>query len=321
MKAIASLLVTLALVAGGCTNETQQPPSDLRIVATTTIAGDLARSVVGEHGTVEVIMPLGADPHDFSPSSRQVALLQEADLIVAFGLGLEEGLESSLRAVEAAGVPLLWIAEVVDPMLFEDDSVDGHEDDGEDIDHDDEGDEGHSHEGFDPHVWMDPLRMADAVHVLALRLSGIAPDVDWVNNAKFAAAELLDADRQMRELLDRIPDDRRLLVTNHFSLGYFAERYGLIVLGTIIPGGGTLGAPSSADLAALVSLITNTGAPAIFREPGDTTGLAEAIAAEVGHPVQVVSLTTDSLGEPGSDTDTLVKLLLTTARTIAEALS
>jgi zinc/manganese transport system substrate-binding protein len=139
--------------------------------------------------------------------------------------------------------------------------------------------------------------------------------------ASDAAAEFLTLDQEIRDIVALVPGDRRLLVTNHHSLGYFADRYGFLLLGTVIPGGGTQGAPSSADIAGLVALITSTGVPAIFTEAGDTTGLTEAIAAEVPHEVAVISLTTDSLGEPGSETHTLLGLLRDAARTIVEALS
>jgi zinc/manganese transport system substrate-binding protein len=335
MKSIARIAVAMALVASACggdtTSTTTDSPDRVSVVATTTIAADLARLVVGDAGEVVSIMPPGADPHDFSPSARQLEILQEADLIVAFGLGLEEGLEGPIESVEAEGVPVVWLAPALDPLTFEpSDEVEGHEphdEDGHDEDdgHEDEGreDEGHDddHGELDPHVWMDPVRVADALRIIALRLEGIAPSGEWQSRADDAAAAFLTLDNEINEILRSVPADQRLLVSNHHSLGYFADRYGFLVLGTIIPGGGTLGDPSSADIAGLVALITSTGVPAIFTEAADTTGLAAAIAREVQHEVRVVTLNTDTLGEPGSETDTLVGLIRSTAESIAQALS
>lgn len=322
MRSIARIAVVLALVAGACggdstsTTTTDTPAGRVSVVATTTIAADLARMVVGDAGEVVSIMPPGTDPHDFSPSARQLELLQEADLVVAFGLGLEEGFEAALESVEGQGVPIVWLAPALNPLPFEpSDEIEGHDGDDENGEHDDD------HDELDPHVWMDPVRVADALRIIGLRLESLIPSGGWEARASDAAAEFLTLDQGIQNIVSAVPGDRRLLVTNHHSLGYFADRYGFLVLGTVIPGGGTHGAPSSADIAGLVALITSTGVPAIFTEAGDTVDLAEAIAAEVPHDVSVISLTTDSLGEPGSETDTLLGLLRHTATTIVEALS
>jgi zinc/manganese transport system substrate-binding protein len=322
MRSIARIAVSVALIASACegdsTTSTTRSPGQVSVVATTTIAADLARLVVGDAGHVVSIMPPGADPHDFSPSARQLEILQEADLIVAFGLGLEEGLEASLEAVEGQGVPIVWLAPALDPLPFEpSDEVEGHEPDDEDEAGGDDHDEGE----LDPHVWMDPVRMADALRIIALRLEALAPDGGWESRGSDAAAAFLTLDGEIRDMVAAIPPEHRLLVSYHDSLGYFADRYDFLVLGTVIPGGGTHGAPSSADIAGLVALITNTGLPAIFTEAEDTSGLTRAVAAEAGHEVRLLTLDIGSLGAPGSETDSLIGLLRSAATTIVEGLS
>jgi zinc/manganese transport system substrate-binding protein len=121
-------------------------------------------------------------------------------------------------------------------------------------------------------------------------------------------------------ILDVVPAERRVLVTNHDALGYFADRYGFEVLGTVIPGGATLADPSSADLAELVATIQREEVPAIFAETIEPSVLAETVAAEVGDQVRVVELFTGSLGEEGSGAETLIDALIINARRIAEAL-
>jgi zinc/manganese transport system substrate-binding protein len=122
-------------------------------------------------------------------------------------------------------------------------------------------------------------------------------------------------------MLADIPASRRKLVTNHDSLGYFADRYGFEIIGAVVPGGSTLGDPSSAELAGLVEKISSAGVPAIFAETTEPTALAEAVAREVGDDVVVVELYTGSLGEQGSGADTLIGMLLTDAGRIAGALT
>jgi zinc/manganese transport system substrate-binding protein len=306
-----TLFVVAALVLSSCgapASTTTTTPPAVTVVATTTILGDLATNVVADRGVVEVLMPPNADPHDFSASSRQVALMQEADLVLAVGLGFEESMVDILAAVEAGGVPVLRLAEGLEPIPFSDD-------------HDEDEDDGDDHGDLDPHVWMDPLRMSTGAGLLAEALTRVAPEIDWTTAADDYAATMVSVDAEIRGLIADLPDDRRLLVTNHDSLGYFAHRYGFTVVGTVIPGGTTLGAPSSAELADLVGLIVDLAIPAIFAENIDANALAEAIAAEVEHPVSVVVLTTDSLGEPGTETGTLAGMLLSNTRLIVEALS
>jgi zinc/manganese transport system substrate-binding protein len=323
-----TILVALAMLAAACSDAgsgtmTTPPPAGdttttpavepvVHVVATTTILGDVVRSIVGDHGIVDVLMPIGADPHDFNPSSRQVALMQDADLIVANGLLLEEGVMDVLEALEGEGARVLWVAERLDPLPFGGNGRD--HDDGHDHDN------GHDHGEYDPHVWTDPIRMAAAALIISDELTAITSAVDWLTPAQAYADDLVAVDAEIASLVATLPPERRLLVTNHDALGYFADRYGFTVVGTVIPGGTTLSAPSPAALARLVDIIEELGIPAIFAENIDTTVLATALAAEVGHDVAVVELTTDSLGEPGTETGTLRGMLLGNARAIVDAL-
>ena len=122
-------------------------------------------------------------------------------------------------------------------------------------------------------------------------------------------------------MLASIPADNRKLITNHDSLGYFADRYGFEIIGAVIPGGATLADPSSAQLAELVDEIVEEGVKVIFAETIEPTALAEAVAAEAGTDVAVVTLLTGSLGEPGTATDNIVGMLRDNAQRLADALS
>jgi zinc/manganese transport system substrate-binding protein len=296
--------LTLALAACASSDDT---PDRLTVVATTTILGDVARNVVGEEAAVEVLLPIGADPHDFQLSSQQVAAVVAADLVVVNGLGLEEGLADALAAAVEDGARVFQVADHLDPLPFSGDH-----------DHDDE-DETHE-EPLDPHVWLDPVRMAEAAGLIAEELVRIDPTGAWTSRADDYAAELRDVDGRIATLVDAIPPADRTLVTNHDALGYFADRYGFVVVDTVIPGGATLAEPSSEDLAALVQTIRTEGVRAIFAEATETRALAEAIAREAGGGVAVVELFTGSLGGPGSGAETLVDLLLTNATRVADAL-
>jgi zinc/manganese transport system substrate-binding protein len=120
--------------------------------------------------------------------------------------------------------------------------------------------------------------------------------------------------------LASIPAANRILVTNHHTLGYFADRYGFEVAGVIIPGGATLAEPSPADLAVLVSVLRASGVRAVFAENTRPASLAATLAAELGGDVVVVSLYTDSLGGAGTGADTYIGMMRTNAGRIAAAL-
>jgi zinc/manganese transport system substrate-binding protein len=288
------------------------------IVATHSILGDLAENVVEGQANVEVLMPPGTDPHDFEPSAQQIAELQEADLVVANGLGFEAGLGDALQQAQDAGVPVLSLGEDLDPIPFA--GPDAHEgEDGEDEHADEEGDE-HEDEELDPHWFTDPQRAAAAVDLIATEVAA-ETGLDVSADAEAYATQLSDVDVLIDQQLAEIPDGQRVLLTNHEVFGYFADRYGFEVVGVIIPGGDTLAEPSSAELAALVEEIEHEGVSAIFADSSSSTDLADTLAAETGQDVEVVALFTESLGEPGSGGETYVELIQTNADRITEALA
>jgi len=304
--------VVAAMTLGACGTATSGSDG-LRIVVTTSTLGDLVSNVVGSDATVEILMPIGADPHSFSPSSRQVAALSDADLVVTNGLGLEENFSDVLEGVIGDGGRVLDLGSMLDPIPF---GVD--DEDHEEEDHGEEEDDDHT---LDPHIWMDPLRMADAARFVAEALSDVDDGVDWTARAASYSADLNELHTKIEGMLSPIDDSKRLLVTNHDALGYFAARYGFEVVGTVIPGGSTLGDPSSEDLASLVTTMRELGVSVVFAETTRPSVLAEAVAAELGGEVQVVELFTGSLGEPGSGAETLIDLLRLDATRIAEALA
>jgi len=310
--------VTLAvlLILAGCGRSTGDSEEDLRVIATTSIWGDVVANIVAGDATVDVLIPTGADAHDFEPTSGQIASLHNADLVIANGLGLEEAMADTLQTAIADGANVYEVAPHLDPLQLTD------EENEDDHGVDDEGEgESHDSEGADPHVWFDPLRMATAAELIAERLTEIDASVDWQQRAADYAAELIRADDEISQIVGGIDPEARKLVTNHEAMGYFAQRYEFEIIGVVIPGGSTLADPSSADLAALVAEIEHENVSTIFAETTRPTRLAEAVAAEVGRDVTVVELYTESLGEPGSEADSLVGMLLTDARLIAESLA
>ena len=332
------LSMTVALVACGSDGNTETgdegaqaggTSGQTRVVVTTSILGDIVGEVMGDAADIETVMPLGADPHEFSASTRQAEEMVQADLLVVNGAGFEAGLEDVIDQARADGVPVFSFAEHVDLLPFEEheheeeaaahsDDDETHEDDTDhaasDAEHDDHGDD-------DPHLWTDPRRVAEALQALP----GAVGDLDSVDAAPLTertaayAAELMALDRDIESLVADIPEQRRVLVTNHEVFGYFADRYGFEVVGTVIPSVTTLAEPSAAELESLAQEIEEHGVPAIFAETTQSADLAETLADSVGD-VEVVELYTESLGEEGSGAETYVGLMRTNAERIANAL-
>jgi zinc/manganese transport system substrate-binding protein len=280
------------------------------IVVTSNIVGDVVRNLVGDAAAVEVLMPPNANPHDFAASARQASDMRKAAVLVTNGLGFEAGLDDAIDAAASDGVPVIALAELAPDLL----TLGEHDDE-------DEGVDGHGTE--DPHVFTDPARTAVATASLAEELRA---HVDGLDSAAFreraaAYVDRLEAlDAEVEQIVSAIPAERRVLVTNHEVFGYFADRYGFEVLGSIIPAGDTLAEPSADELTDLAAAIRAAGVPAIFAETSSPTRLADALASE-GATVQVVELYSESLGEAGSGAETYVELILTDARRIAAALT
>ena len=339
--AVALVLLLAACSDGGATtatsagSEAAEAPAEggVTVVATTSILGDIASTVVGEDGSVEVLLPIGADPHAFSPSAQQATALREADLVVANGLDLEEGLISALESAEEDGVTVFHATDHVDLIDYvevegahsEDEHADEEhsEEHSEDDEHADEahGEDEDGHGDEDPHVWFDPARMADVAGALGEELTAIDPDAGFADRAAALADDLEALDDEIEAMLADIPEDERVLVTNHEVLGYFADAYGFDVVGTIIPGGTTLAEPSAADLEDIIEVVTETGTRAIIAESTNPSRLAEVVAEEVGADVQVVELFTESLSDPDGEAGTYIDMMRVNATRIAEALT
>ena len=321
--------------------------SPVNVVATTTMLGSVASQIVtcaNPESTVTTLMPVGADPHDFSPSSAQVAEMVSAQVVIANGLDLEAGLDDALENAASDGATVIEIADLVDPIPFgeggHDHGDDEHSDDaysdeakeddhdhdhGDDHSHDDEAkeedhDHDHDHGDEDPHFWFDMNRMATAAQIIGDELASDNGQV-YADCGAQVADEIRAAEADVRALLESVPADQRVLITDHDALDYLADAYGYEIAGTVIPAGTTLAEPSSADLADLVATMQSEGVRAIFTNTADPTALSEAVAEEVGGYVQVVPLYVGSLGGPGSGAEDYISMMRTNAERIYAALT
>ncbi|MGI9658358.1 MAG: metal ABC transporter solute-binding protein, Zn/Mn family [Gaiellaceae bacterium] len=348
IAAVAALVLLLA-ACGGNDDRVDQPAAvdgveateaGAHVIATTTILADITRNIACEEVAVDTLMSPGQDPHTFELSARHAAELREADLVVANGLGLEESLEDVLLDAQADGTTVVFLGEHVQPIPFtgaehgdDEHSEEEHvEDEPADEEHaEDEhagekhADEKHSeeepaHGSLDPHVWMDPARMAIASAHLAEELTR-ATGTDHAECATTYIDSLRQLDSELAALLETIPADKRKLVTNHEALGYLADSYGFEIIGVVIPGGSTTAQPSAADIVQLAETLDRETVSAIFAETTAPTQLADLVASETSTDIEIVSLYTGSLGEPGTEAETYIQMMRTNADRIAAALT
>ncbi len=271
----------------------------IAVAASIGLVTDMVLQVAGERAVVTTVLPANADPHDFEPTPQDVVAVEDAAVIFLYGLNLDQWATS---LVESSGTE---VAPVAIASGFETLASD--------------------EEGFelgDPHAWFDPRNVKVMVDNIAAALTAHDPAgaADYQARATAYQAQLDQLDAAIEARLGTVPPENRKLVTNHDAFGYYAARYGLEVVGTVIPSLDTRAEPSAREIADLVDVIERERVPAIFAENTTSPQLAEQLADQTG--VRVIdTLYTDSLGEPGSGADTYLGLMQFDTVAIADALS
>ena len=278
----------------------------LRVVATTSIVGDVVQNVGGQAVSLRVLLPLGADPHAFEPTPQDAKAVADAHVIFASGAGLEVFLE---RLLQSAGeqvpvVPLSYGVDLLRSVAHAEAESEGHED-GE----------------YDPHTWFDPTNVLVWVQNVEQALLALDPDNAEIyqSSALHYQSQVEDLDSWIRDQVACVPQTDRKLVTDHMSFGYFARRYGFEQVGAVIPGYSTLAQPSARDLARLQDTIRTHKVSAVFVGVAVNPTLADRVAEDTG--AQLVQLYTGSLSEDGGPADSYLKLMRYNVNAIIDALS
>ena len=282
-------LALAVLFAAGCASGSGAHDGQIEVVATTTQIGDWVREVGGRAVAVDQILQPNTDPHEYEPRPSDVAGAAEAKLVFASGDNLDSWID---QVVSDSGSD----AQVVDlgatvPVRLPGESS------------------GAEASKYDPHWWHDPRNAEFAVREIARRLSIADPKhkAEFTRNAGIYLAKLLFLDGEIASCMDSVPASRRKLVTDHDAFGYFARRYGIEVLGAVIPSQTTQSQPSAKDLSALAGLIEREGVEAIFPESSLSPKVAEAIADQTGASAGY-TLYGDTLGPAGSDGATYLQM-------------
>jgi ABC-type Zn uptake system ZnuABC Zn-binding protein ZnuA len=262
------------LFMGALTSCLGSPPAD--VLTTTTILADIARNVAGDQLVTESLLPFGTDPHSYEPLPQDTKKINESKVLIINGAEYERSLESLLAN---AGDKKEFIEASAGLRLITDPGND---------------------QEVDPHLWLDPNNVIVYVDNIREGLTNFNPDGADVYqaNARAYITRLQELDAWINGQVAQIPPQRRVLVTYHDSLEYFAERYGFKVVGTIINGYSSDASPSAQEMADLVERIKLFEAPAIFLDTADNPKLAQQLASETGVKV-ITDLHLESLTEGG----------------------
>jgi ABC-type Zn uptake system ZnuABC Zn-binding protein ZnuA len=282
MKKIINSIIVLttltALFLTGCGSVPKSNGGGLKILTSTTFLADITQNIAGDRLKVESLLPIGADPHAYQAAPSDVAKIAESNLLILNGVEYEHFIEPLLE--NAGGERLIITAsDGLTPNQMKD------------------GENAGQMTG-DPHMWLDPNRVI--TYVENIRDGLIEVDAKGAEtykaNAEAYIVQLKELDAWIVEQVNTVPAERRLLVTNHEAVGYFAERYGFELVGAVIPSLSTDAGTSAKEMAALIEQIKAASAPAIFLGEVENPDLANQVAAETGikvvNDLHLESLTT-----------------------------
>jgi len=274
-----------------------------KVLATETFLADIAQNVAGDRLKVDALIPLGVDPHGFEPTPRDVKKVADSSIMLVNGAGFEEFLDKLLENAGGQRTTIAASAGLASRKPQEGEHIDEAE-------HED-----------DPHFWLDPVSVIKYVENIRDGLSAADPSgvQVYAANAQAYIVKLQELDQWIAAQVQQIPADRRVLVTNHESLGYFADRYGLRIVGAIVPSISSGAAPSAQQLAQLADAVKRTGVKAIFLETGANPQLANQLAREAGIKT-VTSLYTHSITDAQGAAPTYIDMMKYNVKAIVDAL-
>ena len=276
----------------------------LSVVATVSPITSIVENIGGSRIRLQGVVPEGVNSHTFEPAPSVAALLSEADLVFLNGLFLEEPTLEMARSNLKSGAEIISLGEqTVTPEQYRYDfsfpESDGHP---------------------NPHLWPDPilgLRYAEIVRDTLSARDAANADYYEANYAAFAA-RIADLDAAIKDAVATVPPGNRKLLTYHDSWAYFAERYGMTVIGAVQPS--DFSEPSAREVAALIAQVQSEGVPAVFGSAVFPSDVMQTIADEAGASY-IDELSDDDLpGGPGDPDHSYLGLVVSNMRIMLPAL-
>jgi zinc/manganese transport system substrate-binding protein len=286
------------LLLAACQPARSQPGGLPYVMATESFLADIAQNVAGGRIRVDTLLPVTVDPHEYQPKPQDVTKLAQAQVLIINGLGYESWLQKTLDSLGGQRLVIVatnGLAPAPDPS-------------------------GKNSAG-DPHMWMNPLNVINYVQQIRDGLSQTDPagkDI-YSRNADDYIVKLQSLDQWIKSQVSQLPVQKRLLITNHDALGYFAKAYNFKIIGAIIPSVTTDASPSAQQLASLIDTIKRSGARAIFLDIGENQKLAQQIASETS-VVVITNLYVESTSGPNGPAPTYTDMIKHDVTAILDAL-
>ncbi len=291
MKLLRVLIIIGALLSNtflaGCNNAPVTASGLPHVIATKSFLGDIAQNVAGNRLQIETLLPVTIDPHEYQPTPQDVTKLAHAEVLIVNGLGYETWLQKTMESLGGQRQMIVTtngLTPISDPSG--------------------------GLSGADPHMWMNPLNTINYVNQIRDGLIHADPAGKniYTQNAAVYIGKLQSLDQWVKAQVANIPVEKRLLVTNHDALGYYAKAYDFQIIGAVIPSLTTDASPSAQQMANLIDTIKTSDAPAIFLDIGENQKLAQQVASETGVKV-VTDLYVESISEPTGPAPTYIDMI------------
>jgi manganese/zinc/iron transport system substrate-binding protein len=303
------MLGWIALFTAGCTvpsesqSQTEVNGDRLPIVATTSIVADLVRNIGGERVNVQSLMGPGVDPHLYKASAGDVRRLEKAEIVFYNGLHLEAGMAIVLERMGESRHTIAVTQDIDSAELLAPPEFEGN---------------------YDPHIWFDVkmwMRAAETVRDTLIQFDPEGAD-QYRQNTEVYLEQLETLHSYVQEQADRVPENKRVLITAHDAFNYFGRAYGFEVRG--LQGISTVSEVGAGDVQALANFIAEQQIPAIFVESSVPQRNLEAVQAAVssrGFDVQIGGeLFSDALGSTGTPEASYIGMVRHNIDTIVEGL-
>lgn len=300
-----TFLLIVCLILTSCSNTPSSQTSTLKVIAIESYLADIAQNIAGTHFHIDTLIPIGLDPHSFELTPQDAVKLSESQMVIINGGGFETWLQTfiqnttdSLHIVDASAGLISRKSKSGETSL--DSSAAGD---------------------TDPHFWLNPVNVIRYVNTIRDALAEMDPTngSDYRYKAQTYIDQLTELDQWILDAVAQIPTENKILVTNHESLGYFADRYGFQIAGAVIPSTSSDAMPTAKQLADLVSIIRTKGIKAIFLETGSNPDLAEQVARETGITI-VNTIYTHSLTQQDGPAPTYIDMMKFDVMTIVQVL-
>lgn len=285
-KALVSLIFVLILssfLAACGSKETAQPQGEgLNVTTSFSVLGDIIAQVMGERGTVEYIVPVGEEPHEYEPVPSDFKKVTDSDVFYVNGLDLEEWLEKIVSNVTETDI--VAVSEGVTPIPLVGDDED------------------------DPHAWLSPKNVIKYVENIVSDLIERDPEGESVYRANADAyiADLTELDTWIEEQVQTIPEEQRVIVVSENAFKYFGADYGFHTEGIWEINSHEEGTPQ--QIARVVELVKERNIPAVFVESTVDQRYIQTVANEAGVPI-AGEVYTDAVGAAGSGAETYIGMM------------